>query len=204
MAKKNIILFDWDDTLFPTTWAIMNEIKITSNKNHIHKMYNMFKILDETILSLFEKINKTSKIIIVTNAITKWVHLTARYLIKSYEFMIKFINIISARDLYQREFPNEIYVWKDKVFNKEILRFTKNSKKINSIISIGDADYEYKALIGVHYTLKSEEKIKYFKSIKFQQKVDMETMTDQLRLLESDIENIINLNRHLDLKFVTK
>ena len=52
-------------------------------------------------------------------------------------------------------------------------KFISTNKNTHSIVSIGDADYEYKALVNMHYTDKIRDNIKYFKSIKFKPKVEI-------------------------------
>ena len=53
------------------------------------------------------------------------------------------INIISARGNFQGIFPN-MMDWK-----KEAFKVAKSQKYIN-VISVGDAHYEYNALIGLY------------------------------------------------------
>ncbi len=200
----NIVLIDWDDTLFPTSWAIQNNIRLNNNKREIDDLYHHFEELDDALHKLFQKMKQNGKIVIVTNAMVRWVHVSGRVLKKSYPFILKNVNIISARDLYQKEHPNDIYKWKESAFDKEIRKFISTNANTHSLVSIGDADYEYKALVNMHFTDKIRNNVKYFKSIKFQPKADIDVITDQLNVLHKNIHDILNSDRHFDLKFSNK
>jgi len=199
-----IILIDWDDTLFPTTWLQVNNIKLTNDDNLINNLYPYFKELDERIYKLFSEMKKYGKIIIVTNAMVRWVHISGRVLKKSYEYIVQNVNIISARDLYQHEHPTDVYKWKENTFVKEIQKFINHCGKTHSLISIGDADYEYKALINLHGDKNVNNNIKYFKSIKFHPKANIEILVDQIDVLVMHLTDILHSDSHLDLEFNPK
>lgn len=202
--SKKIAIIDWDDTLFPTSWLHTNGIKITNDTNVLNGMYPYFEELDDSIYDLIKELSKHSKIVIVTNATIRWVHISGRVLKKSYGLIIQHVNIISARDLYQQDHPTDVYKWKENAFTKEIHKLININKKTHSLISIGDADYEYKALIHVHSNNEMKDKIKYFKSIKFKPKTDIEVLADQISVITEHIDDIINVNEHLDLEFFNK
>lgn len=214
----NIFIIDWDDTLYPTTWVNKNSIDVS--KTDLLQEYRVYFLeLDKTISSLLESLNQVGDIWIVTNANLNWIKscLTSLELTKKTIITHK-IRIVSARDSYStnNSSPTE---WKILTFQdimediiKKISKRIKPNTYIN-IISIGDAMYEYIALINLDnfiktYTNKflpntqSNNQLKYFlKNIKFIEKPDFDYVIDQMNVLEKNKNDIVNKLEFIDLKF---
>lgn len=213
----NIFIIDWDDTLYPTTWVNINSIAVT--KLSLLQEYRIYFLeLDKTISTLLESLNKMGDIWIVTNANINWIksclmglELTRKIIISNK------IRIVSARDSYSlnTSSPTE---WKILTFQdimEDIIK--KINKKIKpntyvNIISIGDAMYEYMALINLDnfiktYFIKSSSnypniKFKYLlKNIKFIEKPNFDCIIDQMNVLDKNKNQIVNKLEFIDLKF---
>lgn len=218
----NLFIIDWDDTLFPTTW--INKNSIDFNKPNTYTEYKLYFLeLDKTIVNLLQSLNEIGDIWIVTNASIKWIKSCLMILNFTRDTIIKNnIRIVSARDSYSQNnsSPTE---WKILTFQdiiEDILnKITKNMKPNTyiNIISIGDAMYEYIALINLDNFLKSfiskksflnkknqsaESKFNYLlKNIKFIEKPEFELVIDQMRVLEKNKETIVSRLEFIDLKF---
>lgn len=217
----NIFIIDWDDTLFPTTWIHKNSIDVSkSNTIKEYKVY--FLELDKTISSLLESFNKIGDIWIVTNANLSWIKSCLIGLEQTRKTIItNGIRIVSARDLYSsnNSSPTE---WKiltfqdiiENIINKIIVKIKPNTY-IN-IISIGDAMYEYMALINldnfiksyvlnknIHITCKNKQLNYLLKNIKFIEKPDFNYVIDQINVLNKNKDDIINKLEFVDLKFTS-
>ena len=191
MRKKTLIILDWDDTLFPTSWSIRNNIDFT--KKEVRDKYIVFFAkLDLLLYKLFINLLRYGQIYIVTNAMTKWIVSSSRILPFTQKLLKFRVNIMSARDLHQNSYPNDSFMWKKLVFEDII----NNNVKANNIISIGDAEYEYKALINLH-----ENDNRLLKAIKFVQNPSFDTVIDQLQVLKKSIKLIVANNDHMDLLF---
>ena len=142
--NKTLIILDWDDTLFPTTWITTNQINL---KNHIEvqKHQKYFNDVDLDLFILLRKLLQCGTVIIVTNALLNWIQISTAILPRTLAIIDK-IKVISARGDYQSKSSNPMD-WKKMAF-KRIL--DESSKKVNNIISIGDAEYEYNALINLY------------------------------------------------------
>jgi hypothetical protein len=212
----NIFIIDWDDTLFPTTWINKNSIDL-NNPNTYQEYRVYFLELDKTISSLLESLNGVGDVWIVTNANLKWIKsclhilsLTANTIIKNN------IRIVSARDSYSQNSssPTE---WKILTFQdivEDIINKINRNLKPNTIIniiSIGDAMYEYIALINLDNFIKSFITTKnsqinnnftyLLKNIKFIEKPEFEYVIEQIQELHKNKDNIINKLEFIDLKF---
>ena len=205
----SIFIIDWDDTLFPTTWVNKNNIELTNiESTNNYKLY--FIELDKTISILLESLNKFGDIYIVTNANLRWIKSCLFILPLTQKLIIeKKIRIVSARDLHSLT-TNSPTDWKiltfQNIIEDIINKINKNFKPntIFNIISIGDAMYEYVALINLDIFLKKFTNCNFnylLKSIKFIDKPDFDFVIDQIQNLNKNKNEIINKLEFIDLKF---
>lgn len=198
---SNIIIFDWDDTLFPTTWMLSSKVNpMRGNGSNTLLLdginTNLMNDLDDIVYSILKNSLKYGQVIIVTNAMPEWVHMSSNSLPKTKKIISKHIQIISARNKYQHKFPEDPYKWKEMTFANII-----NSTNSNNIISFGDADYEYKALLNLT-KIKNPYKC-CLKSIKLMNVPNNATLIDQLKVINKSINKIIMHGGHLELSFKT-
>lgn len=213
----NLFIIDWDDTLFPTSWVNKNNIDMTKPQEMLkYKLY--FLELDKTISNLLNTLNEFGDIFIVTNASLNWIKYCLSNLVYTRNTIIKNnIRIVSARDSYSgnNSSPTE---WKILTFQdivEDIIKKINKNIKPNTfinIISIGDAMYEYMALINLDNFIKSyiksnivqhtQQHFNYLlKSVKFVEKPDFSYIIDQIQVLHNNTDNIVNRLEFIDLKF---
>jgi len=189
-----ILIIDWDDTLFPTTWVNSKNINITDTTTCLkYKSYfdNLDDILYLFLKNIFSK--KLRKQIIVTNASKKWILDCYNLLPKSKLLLVSNIDLISARDLHYMKHPNPD-IWKKLVF-KDI---HNSNKDVKTIISIGDADYEYRALINLYNNVIN------LKAVRLLNKPDVFKLCDQMATLNRALSKIIYSSNNLDIYFINK
>lgn len=198
MINNTIIIMDWDDTLFPTSWIGKKEIDLTSIHD-VNKYSFLFIELDSLISKIISKLKMYGKPIIITNATLKWIGICINVLPKT-KNIIKNINIVSARDRYQNKF-NDPTLWKKETF-KDVHKFHFPDNRFNqNIISIGDADYEHKALIELYGINYMGKKHKYLKSIRMIRYPDFKNLMTQLNKLYINIDFICKSKKHIELEF---
>lgn len=218
---SNLFLIDWDDTLFPTTWIKKNNINF--NNSFTYSTYKLYFLeLDKTISAFLKSLEETGDIYIVTNAKITWIKSCLTILHETSNLIIKHnIRIISARDLYSTHNYSSTE-WKILTFQNIIGNIlTKIQKKIKpntfiNIISIGDAMYEYIALINLdNYIqiiindwksnssdLSNINQFNYLlKNIKFLDKPDFNYIIDQIQELHKNKDHIINKLTFIDYKY---
>jgi hypothetical protein len=194
---STLIIIDWDDTLFPTTWHKSKDIDLTC-PNSRYKNLSYFKNLDDNLNKLIKKIKTHGHVVIITNASPEWIKLTLSILPKT-KNILKNVQIVSARKRYQKKLNER--EWKMRTFNDIIDEKIKKFKYTN-ILSLGDSKYEHYALINLfnHDKLKH----KYLKSIKFIKSADYDIIIDQINIINDNIKNICESKRHMDLDFDLK
>lgn len=192
MKRKSLIIFDWDDTLFPTHWIMANNINV-SDENDLQKYMIYVRELDATISKILATALIFGKVMIVTNASLYWINLSMRILPNTTRIVRMYINVISARDIYQH--TCEMDEWKRNAFSHNIRNYVKWA---NQIISFGDAKYEYDALISLH---KYEHVANtYLKSVKLVRMPSFDILLDQLDVITKNMPYICNHESHLDLE----
>jgi hypothetical protein len=196
MNKNTLIILDWDDTLFPSSWIITNKINL--NKEETRQKYIVFFAeLDRLLYKFIKKAMAHGKVIIVTNALPIWVK-TSLHTLPNTQRLLTNTKIVSARKLHQSE-TTEMMEWKKRTFKDEVSQELQSSDIIN-IISIGDGDYEYKALIDLYKW--NNENIKLLKSVKLMSKPSYDVLIDQLDVVYKAIDRVCTSDHHLDLKFM--
>jgi len=198
--KTTLIILDWDDTLFPTSWINKNGIEFLSEQNKKILYNKFFYKLDNNLYNLLVKLIKCGKVIIITNALLNWIDMTLTILPKTSELLKNknIIKIISARGDFSH-YTNDMTEWKKLAFERE-LKNVQKLDQINNIISIGDAEYEYNALINL-YT-NNNKNYKLLKSIKYKRNPNIYEIDEQLYITNNVIIDICKDKKHLDLLFI--
>lgn len=193
--SKTLIILDWDDTLFPTNWVLKNGINLTS-ANIRDQFVDYFQELDDVLSRLLKILTSHGKVMIITNAMPEWVELSSIVLPKTCHTLRK-LKVVSARKNYQFTSDNTMD-WKILAFRSEVSKEFKKSPHLN-VVSIGDAEYEYNALISLIDWNSECEKL--LKSIKFMKDPTHDILIDQVETLIKAVPAICKKNGHLDLKF---
>ena len=204
--NRTLIILDWDDTLFPTTWVTSNDINIKNINNIQNSISSYFKQVDIELDRLLRLLLKCGHVAIITNAMLNWINISSNILPKTSKILAngdgKFdIEIISARGSYQN-ISKDAMDWKKLAF-EEILKNNK-FRKVNNIISIGDAEYEYKALINLYEDCKYPKNYKLLKSVKFVKYPTNHVLLDQIEVTHDAAVKVCTTKTHLDLRFELK
>lgn len=197
---NNITIIDWDDTLFPTNWVSKNNVDM-NNKDQISSYSVYFLELDKTISNFLLNLSKDTKIYIITNANITWINLCLKSLPKTSQIIKENnIEIISARDRNANYniSPNE---WKIYTFQDVFLdTLSNNNDELYNIMSIGDAMYEYNALLVLGNKLSSRGVNNNLKSIKLKEKPEFDLIIEQMILIDKNIDKLVKINDFIDVK----
>lgn len=192
---KTLFILDWDDTCFPTGWVMRNNINlITSSTRDQYIIY--FQELDRALSKLLNTTMSLGRVIIVTNALPDWITMSSVVLPQTYNLLRK-VKVVSARGIYKNK-TSTMMDWKIMAF-RDIIDEEFSNLSLMNVISVGDAEYEYQALIALNkQNLRTK---KYLKSIRFMKDPTHDILIDQLGVLNDAISEIWNKYEHLDLKF---
>ena len=194
---NSIIIFDWDDTLLPTSFltpeGVFNEnINLSDvEKEKILKLEQaVFKLLTEAV----EKGN----VYIITNAGNGWVEYSANKFYPSIIPILEKIKIISARGEYEKIFPGNSRQWKIEAFLN--LQKNLNIKLVTNIICIGDSLFEMEA----GRILASKFTEAFVKTIKFREAPKLDELIKQLTLVCIQFGTIYSSIKNLTIRVERK
>jgi hypothetical protein len=187
---NSIIIFDWDDTLLPTSFL---NSKGTYNafrqftKNERKRLLE----LENLVLQLLTLSVKKGDVYIITNADKKWVENSSKIFYPSISNILKKIKIISAKNKYQKRYPSRI--WKIKAFIN--LANDIDLQKITNIICSGDSAFEIEAarILATKFTEA------FIKTIKFKEKPDLEEVYKQIKFVLCQFNKIYSAVKNLSI-----
>ena len=209
LKSNKIIIFDWDDTLCPTT-VLTNSVfnQITPHMESISNIINdqckkELEILDKVNVQLLNTALLNSTVAIISNADDIWIKKTGEdFLPLTFSFIINNnIPIISARKFSLQKNIKNHHIWKDFTFHNYLLN-EFNNNNINTILSIGDSILEQRALENFSKFLKVHNKSIYSKTIKYIDKPSIESLIKQNLVINRNINVIVNqsINNTLYMK----
>eukprot|EP01083_Nonionella_stella_P114134 337120_1 len=154
-SRKNLIIWDWDDTIFPTYAFRTHQDR---KDKHFKAKLSILVCLIERVFTEMIDIYGASNIIIVTNGSPSWVHKClnvdiVRPIFLKFQTLLqthKIQSISASTPEMTRRYPTNPYKWKETVFSRLFRRvfdgkYTGGVPHVPCITSIGDSLYEYKA-----------------------------------------------------------
>ena len=193
---NSLFIFDWDDTLFPTSFLI-NE-GIIDQDNLSAEIKHNFNILEDIIINILNFALSKGDVYIITNSSIVWFKYTFFKYFTNLKNIINKINIISARDEYEGIYPGENKIWKEKAFLS--LRKNINPNIVTNIICFGDSEFELEA----GKILASKIKESFVKRIKFKKNPEIEDLIKQLNLISNKINYIYSKVKNLSITIEQK
>ena len=199
---NSFIFFDWDDTLLCSSFLIEysqqeNKKNILNQKNN-SSYKNYLNNLENIVYNLLQTSINYGDTYIITNASKNWViYSSFKFFPKVIQLFNK-IRIISARDAYENEFPNQTKFWKLAVFMDIANLYNKNV--VTNIISIGDSSIENEAASKLSYLFTEC----YIKTIKFQEEPKPYHLLKQLKLVLKKFNFLHSAVRNISIKIEKK
>ena len=194
---NSLIIFDWDDTLLPTTFLTSNGGPLEDIKLSDSDFQRMKEIENHVYLILKESIEK-GDVYIITNAGENWVQFSSSIFYPNISELLKKIKIISARMEYEKAFPGNSRQWKIEAF----LNLLKdvNNKLVTNIICIGDSLFEIEA----GRILASKFSEAFIKTIKFRDAPKLDELLKQLKLVSQQFGSIYSSIKNLTIRIEKK
>jgi hypothetical protein len=179
----SIIVFDFDDTLFTTTYFKSGTIQPTIIPD--------FSELDNSIVHLVNTALKYGKVYIISNANKEWIQLCSALLPKFKQLNIPVFS--SIEEGYDMKY--DIPLWKVKMFEEKLSPLLQEGKQL---ISFGDTPFDRAAALHMKNLFP---KI-IVKNVMFKCLPDLKTLLFQQKVLADSFEGIISHDTHLDLQFI--
>ena len=184
-TNNNIILLDWDDTLFSTSYFLIKNKKLTIEEQ------KLFLKLGECVSKFINLSKSFGKVFIITNSTKKWLFKTAYNYLKINENLLDDVYVISARENFNEEIVPK-HMWKSLIF-KQLFKFFEHS---NSIVCISDSIND----INEGKKLKTIFKNINISTVKFINKPSPIQNIKEINLIIENFSKIINSNYNMILE----
>jgi len=128
---NRVIIFDWDDTICPTTFCVTKANVDTSSELPQH-IQNIFDELCKCAEKLLIESSKHGEVIIITNGEEGWVEYSAKCFVPKLIPILEGIKVVSARSEYESFFPKMSLCWKAAAFAHEVNKIFNRMAKRSS------------------------------------------------------------------------
>lgn len=192
---ETCIVFDWDDTLLPSSWLAQNGLTLIAPIPI--EFSDQLAIFEKSVSTVLERALVSGTVIIITNSESGWVDLSCRKFIPGILSLLYRIKIISARSSFEH-ISDDAIEWKRSAFAQEISLVYTGKEIRKNIISFGDSTQERIALFKIAHVLKALPK-----SIKLVERPILEQLKRQLDLVGSCLFEICKKTESIDLMLIT-
>jgi len=194
MIKETTVIFvDWDDTLLCSSYLSGAGYRLYSELESSSALDKELKELESSVNGLLRLAMSFGEVIVVTNAETGWVQLSAKKFLPGVIPVLDQIHVLSARSTYEQMFPDAPVKWKFHAFQQRLFSDNKTPK---NVISFGDSHVEREAVRAVTRGIPNTKT----KSVKFAEKPSMEQLRRQLELVTNCFQYIHSHEGDLDLQ----
>jgi hypothetical protein len=194
IKNNTIFIFDWDDTLFFTTHLDPSKNSMRFNESALEK--KMIRSIEYYVEEILSKALNKGTVLIITNSSEGWVEYCVYSYYQNLIPLLKQINIISARTLYEQEFPSEPLTWKIKTFNDLTQKFNFEKCLLTNIICIGDDNSE---IIAAKKLANNFENC-LVKTIKLRESPKLKELIKQLILINEQILRVYSYPKSLTIQ----
>jgi len=199
-SEHSLIIFDWDDTFFPTTF-ISNCTNVEEISAGEMSQIHVIEILVMDIIVLAKLLGECC---IVSNASESWImSCINKYYPHLYEILDNKVSIISSMDrftvapIFKDPSVDGNTIRKYETFKEEVLMRNVDGNNINRIISVGDSDIEKDALHLIH---KIDPTIILI-SVKLLSYPSLKNLFDELMTIKKNLRKMVTQKESTDFIF---
>jgi len=196
-SESTLLLFDWDDTVLPTTWIEAQGLRLDDSSVLTEAQRAQLELMAEHAHQTLEVAKTQGKVVLVTNAESGWVELSCKKFMPSLYPSLHDVKILSARSTFEQRGVARPAEWKYCAFQCEIERFFRmfTAERRKNVISVGDSVHEREALIRVTERMSNS----YVKAVKFTERPGVEQLLKEHQLMSRCMGDIVNHEGSLDL-----
>ncbi len=195
-AQHNLIVFDYDDTLFPTTFLSQRGYRLDgpTASLEIQSILEDYSAVVETTLTEAEK---HGQVVILTNAESGWISLTSQKFMPGLARLLDRYPAISARSTYEPLGVMGPFNWKLKAFEALLSDYSAAMRTvaIRNVVSLGDSLHERDA---AQQASANFDKC-FCKCIKLIERPDIGELFRQHQLIQDCLLQVVTHNGTLDL-----
>lgn len=192
-----ILIFDWDDTILPSTWIQQQGLRLDDQSWPNREQRRQLRVLARRGAQTLRAAKALGGVVLVTNAERGWIELSCRKFLPTLWPSLESLKILSARSVYEKPGVTSPSEWKTLAFAQEIKRYYKDLPidRRKNIMSFGDSAHERRALFQV---------VKHIsncctKSFKLEAAPNVQQLQKQLELIRACLVHFVCHDGNLDL-----
>jgi len=192
--KDTILIFDWDDTISPSTQIeLQTRLPLVTEE----ALAISYASLAARAARTLEVAKQYGTVVLVTNAEKGWIELSCQRYLPSLSRSLENVRLLSARSTYEAQGVKSPTEWKFLAFESEIQEFYQHlpSDGHKNVISFGDSMHEREALFRATASMPNTSR----KSVKFIERPSVEQLTRQHELLHDHFRQIVDHEGNMDL-----
>ncbi|TNV82514.1 hypothetical protein FGO68_gene3070 [Halteria grandinella] len=220
-SGKTLIIWDWDDTLLPSSYLAYKGLDLWSKLLIDAKTQELLRELEEVVIKVLRLSISLGETHIVTNAAKHWVQKSSQvFLPRVYkEFFEKptkgksqvmvgaassrskgevskqlRLNVLSAREKFQKQLPKGHQQWKLHAFQS--LANKMDCSSVTNIVVLGDSHYEVNA--GIHFQSRFPHSV--LKTVKLCQTPSIGELIRQIETITAKFDYILNHQSNVIIK----
>lgn len=190
----SLTIFDWDNTLLPSTFLNQNNCTLQSEIPTI--ISEQISKLEEFVINLITTAQQHGQVAIITNSENGWIEMSCSKYFPNLAEILDSVIIISARSMFEPYHPKEPTEWKKQAF----FHVLNINPHINHIMSIGDSEFEH---IACRHIAKSNPNITT-KLIKMIELPSIDLLQTQINLITKAFSDIHKRTNHTELSVLYK
>lgn len=196
-AEDTVLIFDWDDTVLPSTWISEQGLSLSDNSVPNEEQQVQLNKMAARAAETLCVAKRFGKVILVTNAERGWIELSCQKFMPTLYPSLKDVKILSARSTYEIKGVVSPFEWKYLAFEHEIYGFYESftADRRKNVISFGDSVHEREALIRVTERMQNC----CTKSLKFTERPEVDQLLKEHELISGCFRHIVNHDGNLDL-----
>lgn len=195
-VDATLIVFDWDDTLLPSTWLRAQGLELRDDRILSAKQEEKLQSLARHAEQTLRAARCLGEVVLITNAEQGWVELSCAQFLPSLLPALQGLRVISARSIYEPQGVSLPSSWKRLAFETEVSSFCRRSTGgLRNVVSIGDSSDERQALIGATEDF-SECSVK---CIKFAERPEINQLLQQHEVIGDCLQHIVQYDGNLDM-----
>jgi len=191
-----LFLFDWDDTLLASSFLRGKGYRLDADFERTPEVEDGLRELEQSIYDVLNMAMQLGAVVVVTNAETGWVQLSAQKFLPAVVPLLSKLKIISARSTYEGSHPENPLKWKFHAFQDHVSATFGESKCVKHVVSFGDSNVEREAVRAVTRNITNCRT----KSVKFAETPSLRELIRELQLVTNCMSYVVTHDGDLDLQ----
>jgi hypothetical protein len=197
VSGNALFVFDWDDTLFPTSWLQQGGVH-QGESSGARRQKAQFRKVARSVSALLEAAKRLGKVVVVTNAEAGWIEQCCALFLPELAPVLEGLHLVSARSTFLGSAEAEPAEWKCQAFDREIQAFCAGRACAGNlqVFSLGDSLYEHAALFKVARAMP----IFTPKSVKLMEHPTAAQLVEEQELLAGSLEDLFEQEGEIDIE----